>query len=337
MNFSEKLRRASSDSNPKHIASFRFESDLFARLIRRQTVLTVPSVSSHCVYSRDSLRGLLDDESTIYLSEGVAKTYPADAMTRDFTRFLASNCKKSVIAGLTANGKDVFFADYSFSNETAAFQQTVKRINADTDIGTGKHTAAVQPIVVKAGYSGVQTDEAAARIDLEICDSSIDPKIVMKYADRAYTFGYTFVACSRVERSSHLIVAFEAKFQKNEVKVGDYLYHICPACVVSKIIRQGLVPKSKTKMRDLTLNHDDRIYLLTSPPTDNDVLRFAMLSKDKFLDDDAVVLKIKVSGVPHLKLFRDPMTKHEDGSERPVAVYTTCNIPPSAIEIFDAV
>ncbi len=112
-----------------------------------------------------------------------------------------------------------------------------------------------------------------------------------------------------------------------------YLLHITPEYYLEKILKNGIVPKSK----NLRFNFPERVYLLNGDTSEGYVLGLAYefsrmkassaaeSGYDGYRDDNKwAVIKIDVSKLPaDIKLFKDP---NYDGG-----IFTPNNIPPETI------
>jgi hypothetical protein len=113
----------------------------------------------------------------------------------------------------------------------------------------------------------------------------------------------------------------EAKFDV-ELNIHDYdiLYHVSPSINKNKILRIGLVPKTKSKK----MSHPERIYL-TDNENDSNVIAFQFHKNNP--DIALSVSKINFKGVcrdnPSIRLFDDPNFKG--------GFFTLSNIPPKFI------
>jgi hypothetical protein len=113
-------------------------------------------------------------------------------------------------------------------------------------------------------------------------------------------------------------VDLEAKFYNNQITEKKILYHVTTTKSVEKILRQGLVPKSKSK-KDY---HPERIYLTDSFWWAKNI----PLAFEKFgYNGPWCILKIDTTDL-NISLYEDPQMP-EDG------FYTTSNIPPKNISI----
>lgn len=134
---------------------------------------------------------------------------------------------------------------------------------------------------------------------------------------------------------NQILLVFEPKFTKN---ISDqirnnyrYVYHAAPSIYVDKIKKTGLVPKSKNHY----FNYPDRIYLMLGDYLN--AQQKLILKNVKSLRNNNItitgknnntydysVIKIDISKLPdNIDFFLDP--------NAPQAIFTTNNIPPSAI------
>jgi hypothetical protein len=119
----------------------------------------------------------------------------------------------------------------------------------------------------------------------------------------------------------YIKIRFESKFDKEIINNFEYLYHVCNKQNLNKILKIGLVPKSKNKIT----SHPERIYLLQNI---NDAYR--LIKKFEFNDlvnnikNEYIILKIKINN--NIKLYNDP--NHDN-----VGYYTYENIHKNDIEI----
>jgi len=116
-------------------------------------------------------------------------------------------------------------------------------------------------------------------------------------------------------------IRFEAKFDEEIVeKIPQILYHITPTQNVNKILKIGLVPKSRSKVS----YHPERIYLGKSI---GGIEKLAPQMNLRTGDKNFTILKINTDLIPgeYLRLYTDPNYNKE-------AFYTLNNIPPQAIE-----
>jgi hypothetical protein len=113
----------------------------------------------------------------------------------------------------------------------------------------------------------------------------------------------------------------EAKFDEEVVEnIPSILYHIAPTQNSDKILKIGLVPKSRSKAS----YHPDRVYLGKSI---EGVEKLAPQMYQTTGNKNYTILKIDTEMIPggYLKLYTDPNYPKE-------AFYTLNNIPPQAIE-----
>lgn len=113
----------------------------------------------------------------------------------------------------------------------------------------------------------------------------------------------------------------EAKFDEEVVEnIPSILYHIVPTQNSDKILKIGLVPKSRSKAS----YHPDRVYLGKSiGGVEKLIPQMHQITGNK----NYTILKINTEMIPggYLRLYTDPNYSKE-------AFYTLNNIPPQAIE-----
>jgi len=112
----------------------------------------------------------------------------------------------------------------------------------------------------------------------------------------------------------------EKKYDR-EFKKQDIFYHATKLKYAHKIEKIGLTPRAKSKKG----YHPERIYLAISYDAAYDILGL-LYDHDEYSDPNWVIYEIDVSNIPNFKTMVDP---NFDGG-----VYTTQNIPPSAIKRF---
>jgi len=121
-------------------------------------------------------------------------------------------------------------------------------------------------------------------------------------------------------KEGEIKLRFEAKFDEEIIeKIPKILYHITPTQNVDKILKIGLVPKSRSKAS----YHPDRVYLSKGL---EDIENLGEMFYQKTGIKNWTILKINTDLVPgdYLRLYTDP--NYTSG------FYTLNNIPPQAIE-----
>ena len=111
--------------------------------------------------------------------------------------------------------------------------------------------------------------------------------------------------------------------------VPEYLYHVTRSIYLSKIEKNGLIPKSQAKIE----KHPERIYVTDSL---DGAENFKGLLEDMYDVDDFVILEINTKLLKNIKLHYDPtyFESQFDYENSPFkAFYTYDNIPPNAIEL----
>jgi len=117
---------------------------------------------------------------------------------------------------------------------------------------------------------------------------------------------------------TNILFLFEAKYDIQVEDFPDILYHVCEKKYADKILKIGLVPRSRSKKAF----HPERVYLCKDL---NDAVilinQFDSLDKNKYW----VILRIDVFSIQdYLKLYKDPNYAEK-------GFYTLNNIPPFCI------
>lgn len=129
----------------------------------------------------------------------------------------------------------------------------------------------------------------------------------------------TFLDVDNIGYNSVYILRFEAKFDTEWIPESRYLYHITSKGFLNKILKTGLVPKSKNKLS----KHPDRIYMSINKTSVCDLAeQLDVLGFISF--DEQVLLEIDLNNLPIFLRYDGQF----DGG-----VYTTDNIPPSHINV----
>lgn len=112
-------------------------------------------------------------------------------------------------------------------------------------------------------------------------------------------------------------ILIEAKFDVSinidKLYNDEYIYHISELKYKDKILKNGLVAKSKSKLS----YHIDRIYFETN--------KFNLMYLSKQLSNEPIIFKIKINDIKHLKFYIDP--NHDSG------IYTFENIKKETLQI----
>lgn len=142
---------------------------------------------------------------------------------------------------------------------------------------------------------------------------------------------YLAVPFSRIPMGKSVWLQYEPKFDKSlsdEIRNTEkYLLHLTPEVYISKIKKNGLIPRSKNQYS----TYPERVYLLrgSTPPSEINEMYHMLSTVYNMKRNNPIwtygVVYIDISRLPeNLKLFVDP--------NYPVyGLYTTDNIPPDAI------
>jgi hypothetical protein len=107
---------------------------------------------------------------------------------------------------------------------------------------------------------------------------------------------------------------------------GEKAYHLTPDIYLNSIKREGLKPKSESKLS----SHPDRIYMYLNPDSSYNTLAGTLWnsSRNKSQIKNYYVLEIDTSQLPEHRYYLDTAS-----SLSYAAIYTTQSIPPSAIKV----
>lgn len=174
-------------------------------------------------------------------------------------------------------------------------------------------------------------DNTIVYLGVIILEKGASQNVIGEIKHYMQTFGY-FECVKPKYVEEKIVLVFEPHFSKDISKeIRDkykILYHATPAIYVNKILKNGLVPKSKNTlffypsrvycMRGNNLS-DERIKLLKNVQTQRGI-------KTHHDNNEYTILSISVSKIPqNVKFYADPMAPH--------AIFTHDNIPPQAISI----
>jgi len=124
---------------------------------------------------------------------------------------------------------------------------------------------------------------------------------------------------ARYDGDDWTLIKFEAKFDMEYVIYGSHIYHVTDKKYIPKILKYGLIPKSKNKIT----SHPDRIYLTDKIESAKQI---AIIFKNGGFMVEPVLLKINLDKL-HIKYMID--------RQFPDGFYTTQNIPPQNIEVLE--
>jgi hypothetical protein len=122
-----------------------------------------------------------------------------------------------------------------------------------------------------------------------------------------------------------LTIFFNKKYDFEESGIKVFMYHVTDSSLKNKILKDGLVAKSKKKIE----NHPERIYLFDSL---NDAKEFAEEIRTNlgvdFMSKEIkpIILKVDMRIVKNIKLYTDPKYPNKD------AYYTYDNISFMALK-----
>ena len=274
-----------------------------------------PDEVRNIAFSSDSLaetRKRVDDVE--YVAEAEMKTYPA-------RKFVEQVVRRAYEAFGPPTG--VMFNRTNFEDRGEMDFDGKAFVKA----GDGKHEAYV---LADVGADGVQD---VVNLDVMIRNPGENRRkerdFIGEMMKAGSLCGYDYVShwVDMMSYSDMDVVqaVFEAR-RTEPVDVPEYLYHMAPTSVKDRILKYGIVPKSKSKNHMSRLEHPDRVYLFT----DYDERVFSNYEYAWGKGRDYSVFRVDRKAVPGLRLYRDGMVKSERNGF-PLAVYTYQNVPPSAV------
>lgn len=130
-----------------------------------------------------------------------------------------------------------------------------------------------------------------------------------------------------------LVISIEPKYDVPFTTLPALLYHWAPRRVRNKILRQGLVPRSKSRLA----HHPERVYAsvtLSDAIDIEDELQNTDIGNHPTQIDNGYDLYIIDTEklLPDTKFYVDSNFMYDDVT--PSGIYTTSNIPPSALRLY---
>ncbi len=122
-----------------------------------------------------------------------------------------------------------------------------------------------------------------------------------------------------------LFIMFEAKFDIEIENIGDIIYHIYPIKYKDKILKNGIIPKSRMRK----LYHPERCYFTYSKVESEKLVKeFEFIDKINNIENDYGIVSVDTNKlIKNTKFYNDPNS---------VGFYTYDNIPSySIIEFVD--
>ena len=140
-------------------------------------------------------------------------------------------------------------------------------------------------------------------------------------------FNYDFDKINNIIMSKNiikLILVCEKKFD-DEVIISDIIYHVCKEQNISKILKNGLSPRSKNRIS----THPERVYFCLDIESCEDLIdRFKINDKIKNLpEQNYKILEIDIPDLDRKIIFRKDPNMSKDG------IYTYNNIPNKIIKL----
>jgi hypothetical protein len=129
---------------------------------------------------------------------------------------------------------------------------------------------------------------------------------------------------STYEYLDEVSIIYESKFDI-ESDIPNEVYHISIQEYEDKILKSGIVPKTKSKISE----HGDRIYICKTSDDCEEMIskmKFYFFNKNPLINTKWIIYKIDTSGL-EFKLYKDPNFINK-------GFYLLGNIPPSNISVF---
>lgn len=182
--------------------------------------------------------------------------------------------------------------------------------------------------------SKVQNNSKSIDLLTIILPKTVNKEFIGKVKSRMEMCGYYLNKKPSI-KNGEIIMVFAPKFIENiSDKIRErcrYLYHLTYDVYLNKIQRKGLIPSSKNTV----FKYPDRIYLMLGNNLNSkqlEIFKILRFFRNKSNNQESnpnevgnsSILMIDLEKVPNnVQFFVDPMTCN--------AIYTTDNIPPTAI------
>ena len=181
--------------------------------------------------------------------------------------------------------------------------------SADVSISDKMYTNVLHMVVVNDGYN---VDKLLVNVD-NLCgwySSVINGLQTNQY--------YSSVLSAFKDGNEKVAIVLERRFDKDVDNANDKAYHLTDAKYVPKILKIGLVPKTRNRK----WKYPERIYLSRTK-----MGLYSLFDNPEFNEfEQPVALEVDLKGLD-IKLYRDP---NFNGG-----FYTLDNIPPSHIKVVE--
>ncbi len=137
------------------------------------------------------------------------------------------------------------------------------------------------------------------------------------YADKVYSEDELWKILGEREKYNGIILCIQGKFVE-EVKNPYMLFHVTRKDLLDKIMRVGLIPKSKSKKA----HHPERIYFARTVP----LAEVLMEELQKYTGGEYVILRIEARSLKNVKFYNDP-------DFWKAGVFTLDNVPKEVISV----
>lgn len=137
------------------------------------------------------------------------------------------------------------------------------------------------------------------------------------YVDKVYSESELWKILGEREKYNGIILCIQGKFVE-EVKNPYILFHVTRKDLLDKIMRVGLVPKSKSKKA----YHPERIYFARTVP----LAEALMEELQKYTGGEYAILRIEAKNLKNVKFYNDP-------DFWKAGVFTLDNVPKEVISV----
>lgn len=268
------------------------------------------------------------EHDIIYVTEGLIKTYPIEKAVSTYKQWFDDNVDSRL--------KDSKLSD-------------VVKKHAGTKSLDDKMDFKIKDIVEHHAFSDDSTQPGILTFLVPLTEDQIDElsaeDMIKDLAHSMYRCGYNLAQYELVEFDEDFLqdmfydvvffyVTFEAKYTDIDFDLSDNLYHVTPMRNLSKICKNGLVPKSKHAV----YQYPERVYLFN----DCDmlfILDYAMSKAEDVHDSQFAMLKLSSE-----RLQQDPQYKngklkfyvdqkyYTGDNGLPQAIYTYGNVKRGLID-----
>lgn len=269
------------------------------------------------------LNRLRENESgTVYVSEGLIKTFPVEKLIKAFRSWYRRKVNPR-------------YADLSFSDIVEKHDRT--------DELNDFLTAKISDIVDFNEH--LDSDNKIVTFYIPFKKDNIEEynMLLCDLCDSLYVCGYNLTSDEIIKFDeeylkrndvSVMYATFEPKFSNFDFEFTEYLYHVTPVENLKKISRNGLTPKSRHGF----FKYPDRVYLFTDCSMGL-ILDYGVDVSDRSMAGKFAMLRVCSEKLMADRLYIEGRTKFYidqkypmSNGKIPMAIYTYSNVPSRLIE-----